>query len=268
MKISVIIPTYKPNSYIWKCIDSICAQTLSKDLFEVLIVLNGCDEPFRKCLQNGLHKRGNLNVRLFQTNIAGVSNARNLAIDEATGEYICFIDDDDWISETYLENLSTLSTMDSLVVSNVKDYDEENDVMKDGYMTSAYNRNIGTKSISLFRGRSFMSSSCCKLIPRHIIGDKRFNTRFRLGEDALFMACVSGNIKSLVLSSPDAIYFRRLRFSSASRHESRINRITYALMLSWAYIRQYFQDVRHYNLPFFISRIVASLIKVFKRSWI
>ena len=268
MKISVIIPTYKPGDYIWKCLDSICAQTLSKNLFEVLVVLNGCDEPFRRCLQNGLHKRSELNARLFQTNKAGVSNARNLAIDEAAGEYVCFIDDDDWISETYLENMLTLSTKDSLVVSNVKDYDEENDVMKDGYMTFAYNRNTDAKSVPLFRGRSFMSSSCCKLIPRYIIGDKRFDTRFRLGEDALFMACVSGNIKRLVLSNPNAIYFRRLRFSSASRHESRLNRTRYALMLSWAYIHQYFQDVRRYNLPFFISRIVASLMKIFKKSWI
>ena len=47
MKISVIIPTYKPQAYLWKCLDSMVAQTFPKEEFEVILVLNGCSEPWK-----------------------------------------------------------------------------------------------------------------------------------------------------------------------------------------------------------------------------
>ena len=47
IKISVIIPSYKPQSYVWECLDSMVSQTLSRDAFEVIVVLNGCCEPWQ-----------------------------------------------------------------------------------------------------------------------------------------------------------------------------------------------------------------------------
>ena len=46
MKISVIMPTYKPDYYIWECLESLKKQNIDKKLFEVLIILNGEKEPF------------------------------------------------------------------------------------------------------------------------------------------------------------------------------------------------------------------------------
>ena len=46
MKISVIVPTYKPQAYLWKCLDSIYNQTFPKKDYELLLVLNGCNEPY------------------------------------------------------------------------------------------------------------------------------------------------------------------------------------------------------------------------------
>lgn len=46
MLVSVIVPTYKPSSYIYECLDSLFRQTLDNNLFEILIVLNGCEEPY------------------------------------------------------------------------------------------------------------------------------------------------------------------------------------------------------------------------------
>ena len=47
MLISVIIPTYRPKDYLWECLDSIVNQTFPKDKFELLVVLNGCSEPWK-----------------------------------------------------------------------------------------------------------------------------------------------------------------------------------------------------------------------------
>ena len=54
MKISVIVPTYKPQAYLWECLNSLCLQTLSKEDFEVILVLNGCCEPYKTQIQQYL----------------------------------------------------------------------------------------------------------------------------------------------------------------------------------------------------------------------
>ena len=116
MKLSVIIPTYCPKDYIWECLGSIAQQTLSPEMFEVFLVLNGCDEPYRTQIQ--LYIDGNmshLNVHFLQTDQGGVSNARNIALDNAKGEYITFIDDDDYLSPTCLEEMCRLTTGDNIV---------------------------------------------------------------------------------------------------------------------------------------------------------
>ncbi len=45
-EVSIIIPTYKPGNYIWSCLNSICRQTISKERIELVVVVNGCNEPY------------------------------------------------------------------------------------------------------------------------------------------------------------------------------------------------------------------------------
>ena len=103
MKISVIIPTYKPQAYLWECLDSLVAQTFPKEDFEIVLVLNGCTEPWKSQIQEYIDaKMKGMNVKFIHTEQGGVSNARNIALDAAQGEYVTFIDDDDYVSKTFL----------------------------------------------------------------------------------------------------------------------------------------------------------------------
>lgn len=100
-KLSIIVPVYKVEQYIHKCVDSILNQTFTD--FELILVDDGspdncgniCDEYAQK------DKR----VRVIHKENGGVSQARNLGIDEAKGEYISFIDPDDWIALDMYEKL-------------------------------------------------------------------------------------------------------------------------------------------------------------------
>ena len=106
MKISVIIPTYKPQSYLWECLDSIVQQTFPKEHFEVILVLNGCTEPYKSMIEKYIaEKMQGMNMNFIHTEESGVSNARNLALDVAVGEYITFLVDDDYISDCTLSEL-------------------------------------------------------------------------------------------------------------------------------------------------------------------
>ena len=87
MDISVIIPTHKPQRYIEVCLRSLDAQTLDKNRYEVLIILNGEKEPYYSTIQHLLDSY-ELNGRLLYTDVAGVSNARNIGLDNAEGNYI------------------------------------------------------------------------------------------------------------------------------------------------------------------------------------
>lgn len=101
MKISVIVPTYKPQTYLWECLDSIYNQTFPKTDYELVLVLNGCNEPYNTQIKEWLSKHEDLQVQYFQIDEGGVSNARNIALNNAKGKYVTFIDDDDLISFSF-----------------------------------------------------------------------------------------------------------------------------------------------------------------------
>ena len=100
-KISVIVPVYKAEAYLHRCVDSLLAQTFQD--YEVLLVDDGspdrsgeiCDEYARK----------DNRVRVFHKENGGVSSARQYGMDHAQGEYTIHADPDDWVEPTMLEEL-------------------------------------------------------------------------------------------------------------------------------------------------------------------
>lgn len=128
--VSLVVPTYKPGGYIEECLASLGAQTLNASKFEVIIVLNGCDEPWRSQIRAFIDRHLSKHcVRLIQTNVAGVSNARNIGIEEAQGEFIGFLDDDDYVSPSYLEELSGISTETCVGLSDSAYFEDGGDVL-------------------------------------------------------------------------------------------------------------------------------------------
>mgnify|MGYP000013529029 CR=1 FL=1 len=81
-KISVIIPTYAPKDYLWECLGSLENQTLSKDEFEVILVLNGEREPYESLIRKKLPKYSFASTLLYSTP-NGVSRARNHGMEKA-----------------------------------------------------------------------------------------------------------------------------------------------------------------------------------------
>ena len=107
-KVSVIVPVYKAEKYLRKCVDSILAQTFRD--FEVILVDDGspdgsgaiCDEYAKK----------DPRVRVFHKENGGVSSARQCGLDHARGEYTIHADPDDWVEPNMLEELYTKAKAD------------------------------------------------------------------------------------------------------------------------------------------------------------
>lgn len=263
MIISVIIPTYKPKDYIWECLHSLCIQTFPKDDFEVIIVLNGCCEPWKDDIERYID--GNmcgLNVRLIQTDQGGVSNARNIGLENARGEFIAFVDDDDYVSSTYLDSLYQNAGGDATVVlSNAVAFNDGfADIPLPYQMSDVYKQYSGRKNIKLFsRVRKYFSGPCMKLIPVSVIKDRRFDVRFKNGEDSLFMFLISDKICSVRFSDSTAVYYRRNRQNSAeTSYRSFAKVFENSMRLIRCYSRIFWASPSEYNFGFYLTRIFAA----------
>lgn len=263
MNISVIIPSYKPKEYLWECLDSLCKQTMEKQQFEILLILNGCCEPYKSQIDKYITEyMQNMNVRFIQTDQGGVSNARNIGIDEAKGEYLTFIDDDDYVSPSYLQELYDIAITGITPVSNVIAFNDKDKSVISNYLTNNYKRISEKRKTPLLKARSFMSVPVAKLLlAKGTVGSRRFNTHLKNGEDSLFMLSVSDRIKYLSPTSKDAIYYRRVREGSAATSKKTIKYILVnRLRLLWNYSKYLLLPFR-YNSVFVITRIAAFVLK-------
>lgn len=100
-KISVIIPVYNCETFISRCLDSICRQEYQD--FETIIIDDGSTDCSGKICDEYAKKDSRFKV--FHIENGGPSIARNYGIDHCQGEYICFIDGDDWVNHRYLDQL-------------------------------------------------------------------------------------------------------------------------------------------------------------------
>lgn len=210
-KVSVIIPVYNTEKYLEKCLDSVCNQTLS-DI--EIICINDCS-PDNSI--NILNKYAIQDKRIKIVNRkenGGLSAARNSGIDAATGDYIYFIDSDDWINENYIEQMfskAVANCMDIVVNTNILlDYGDSKKPKK----LIFGNLNVeqpGVKIDSDIAINNVIWSACVHLYKRSFINEN--NLRFPEGytyEDMYFTPCAYSCIdKIYVFSGPEYHYFMR-----------------------------------------------------------
>ena len=97
-KVSVIVPVYNNEKYVETCIRSICQQTYQN--LEILVINDGSTDGSRQILERMAEK--DKRIRLTHQENAGVSAARNKGIELADGEYLTFVDGDDYVSADYI----------------------------------------------------------------------------------------------------------------------------------------------------------------------
>ena len=125
MLLSVILPVHNTAAYLPECVESIVNQCLNPDDFEIILVENAStDDSLDVCKE--LKERYSQNhIILIHTDTAGVGNARNLGMEASQGEYIHFIDSDDWIEGGMYSSLlsENKSNADLLITGLINDYE-------------------------------------------------------------------------------------------------------------------------------------------------
>ena len=128
MKFSVIVPTYNREEYIIKCIDSVLDQTYTK--FEVIIVDDGSTDNTEKLVKKYQDKR----IKYFKNKNHGIGYSRNFGINKATGDYILFLDSDDYLDENMLEEVSKQIDNHDILIFNYKEiFESDNHILLNSF---------------------------------------------------------------------------------------------------------------------------------------
>ena len=118
MTVSIVVPVYNTAEYLPACLDSILAQSFTD--FELILVDDGStDDSLRICEAYAFR---DARIRVFHQQNAGVSAARNLGVEQAQGDWLCYVDSDDVVLPVYLQDmLAVADSEDCLVMGNISD---------------------------------------------------------------------------------------------------------------------------------------------------
>ena len=121
IKVSVIVPVYNVEKFIGKCLDSLVNQTL-KDI-EIIVVNDGTKDNSQEIIDKYVKKYPD-KVKSFIKENGGLSSARNFGIEKAKGEYISFVDSDDWLNDDALEKMYNKAKKDKsdIVICDMIDH--------------------------------------------------------------------------------------------------------------------------------------------------
>lgn len=124
-KISVIVPVYNSEKFLPRCLESIFDQT-TEEKYEVIAVNDGSTDNSLEILKG--YAENFKNLRILTRKNGGVSSARNAGIAHAKGEYIAFVDSDDFVERDYLEKLYSAAEQSSadIAICNYKNTNSEN----------------------------------------------------------------------------------------------------------------------------------------------
>lgn len=211
-KISIIVPVYKVEPYIHRCVDSILAQTFTD--FELILVDDGSPDNCPAILDE--FAATDERIKVIHKINGGVSSARNAGLDIAAGEYVTFVDSDDEVTKNYLEHL--FRPQFDLVVTSYEERDngKTTHVIRHKYETNHILVNSKTQYQHV---RDNIHGCCGKLFRHKIIQENRirFDEQCSFGEDSLFSAAYFRNCKSFcILDSEDYIYYHDNEYSLSS----------------------------------------------------
>ncbi|MBQ9886570.1 MAG: glycosyltransferase [Lachnospiraceae bacterium] len=223
-KVSVIIPVYNAEKYIEKCLDSVCTQTL-KDI-EVIAVNDGSTDESLSLLRMLEGKYSCLTV--IDKENGGASSARNAGLDCAKGEYIGFVDSDDWVEPDMYEVLYNEAVKADADVVFCNLYKNDDIKMQQFLETGVYTREkikqyIYPRLISSEKEKqgegTLRGSVVCKFFRRELIekGKIRFADDLVYNEDGLFSIMATFLADKYLYLGDRYLYHNRINSNSITK---------------------------------------------------
>ena len=225
MDISFIIPVYNAEKYVQRCVLSIFDQDFSQGTFEVIVIDDGSTD--NSLLLTKQLAQEYSNILVISKENGGAASARNVGIEQASGEYLVFIDADDYFrshSMRALVDTGKSNDLDILYYRLAIHYEDETTPYTLGGDYNGMPINNIMSGVECYK-RGFQASSMCGcMVKREILfaNNLRFTNR-RFGEDSLLSYCITAFAnKVMFLNDAPYIYFKNndsvLRSMSINQH--------------------------------------------------
>ena len=181
-KVSVIIPVYNAEKTLHRCVDSVLAQTFTN--FELILINDGSIDESKKICDDYAKKDSRV-VVIHKAN-GGVSSARNKGLDIAQGEWITFVDSDDYILNDFLQNFTYNFDLE---ICGVQTFGECSTIDTPTKNEIINNRVKISEWLITDCRKLYMVTPWCKILKRKIIRDNKiyFNELLIRGEDTIFI---------------------------------------------------------------------------------
>lgn len=213
-KISVIVPVYNVEAYLERCVESILQQTYAH--FELILINDGSTDSSGQICDHLASQYENIKVHHIEN--AGVSNARNMGIQLATGSWVTFIDSDDFVTQDYLATLASAVEGENIGFVIAPLHHIKNGIVTDLHphsgKTELWSTEETMKELLMTTRTSFFPVA--KLFKRDLLADEKFNTHYHLAEDALFLTelLLKTRCSSVFIDKP--VYYYDHREGSAT----------------------------------------------------
>lgn len=223
-KVSVIVPIYKAEKYLSHCVESILRQTY--DDWELLLIDDGGPDRSGQICEEFAVK--NTKIRVFHKENGGVSSARNLGLDNANGEWVMFVDADDWLEPQCIETCLRAAEEEhlDLVQFNYRMVDE-----------NEINLPSKTNEVPAMESEKYIERGCFNvcvwgaLIASSIItvNNIRFAEEIKLAEDQLFIMTSMAHASRIAFIKDILYNYQQIETSAV--HNSKTKDITKSMSL-------------------------------------
>ena len=210
MKISVIVPVYNVENYLEKCLNSLVNQTLQE--IEILVINDGSTDDSQKIIevfQNKFPQK----IKAFTKENGGLSDARNFGIERARGEFIAFVDSDDYVSARMMEEMYGLAKKHEaeIVICNLQKVDENGIVTQKLTQITNLSEKIDLEqNFSVFSDISYFA--CNKIFKRELFDGKRFQKGMHFEDIELIPQLL---LQCKTLAKTDAFHYQYLERSNS-----------------------------------------------------
>ena len=205
--ISVIVPVYQAQAYLDTCVNSILTQTFPD--FELILVDDGStDDSLRLC---NVYQQQDPRVRVLHQSNQGVSTARNVGIEQASGQFLAFVDADDWVEPSFLQCLHDAIGTAQISLCGVADEAP----------FAPPREEIALQDMRIHPSRyaqlAYTNYAVNKLYRRELLLPEgpRFVPDMKRGEDAAFVSACLQKCDRMA-ACPDTLYHYRMNEASAT----------------------------------------------------
>lgn len=200
--VSILIPVYNASAYLRQCLDSVVNQTYSH--LQIVIIDDGStDDSFVLCQE---YSNSDSRIELYQQENQGVATTRNNLLEKVRGDYLLFIDADDWVETDMVESLVDLAETHNADIVTCKNVINDSVCQKDSIKLDTWSQE---ETIYHFLRHIILNGSLWnKLIRTSLLNGVKFQPDISFGEDALFCWRVLQRTQKVVRTSAQYYHYR------------------------------------------------------------